>query len=88
MKSNKAESHVYENGQVLREGPNYVKEKKNSIKQLWIMRPNACALPLVSETIFRDGNGGKSKSLKVEVHWPFAAPSRPLKLKAFSKSQV
>ena len=50
---------------MLREESNYVKEK-NSIKQIWIIRPKACALPLVSDTIFRDGNAGKSKSLKVE----------------------
>ena len=31
---------------MLREGPNYVKEK--SIKQNWIMKPNARALLLVS----------------------------------------
>ena len=42
------------------------------------MRPNAYALPLVSETTFRDGNGGKSKSLKVGVRGLC-----PLKLKGF-----
>ena len=61
-------------------------------------------IPLVSETIFRDGNGGKSKSLKVGVRGPSAAAGgvqrqrprtavgvrglRPLKLTAFSKSKV
>ena len=33
------------------------KKKKNSMKQICIIRPNACALTLISETIFRDGNG-------------------------------
>ena len=40
-------------------------KKKTSIKQIWIMRPNEFVLPLVYETIFRDRNGGMSKSLKV-----------------------
>ena len=47
-------------------------ERKNIIKQICIIRLY-CALPLVSETIFRDGNGGKSKSLKVGVQGPSAA---------------
>ena len=83
---------------MLRERPNYVKEK-NSIKQTGIMRPNACALPLVCEFLFRDGTGGKSKSL--EMGWgrggggqgfsaaPGGSQGAPaLKLKAFSKSKV
>ena len=61
---------LYENG-CTTQGPNYAKEK--SIKQIWIIRLKAHALPVVSETIFRDGNGGKSKNLKVKVQGPSAA---------------
>ena len=38
------------------------------------MRPDACALPVVSEIIFRDGNAGKSKSRKVGVLGAFFGP--------------
>ena len=38
------------------------------------MRPDAYTLPLVPETIFRDGNAGKSNSPKVEVQGPSVAP--------------
>ena len=68
-----AEKYVYENGQVLGKGPKYVKEK-NSVKQIWIMRPNACALPLVPDNIFRDMNTAKPKSMKVGVRGPSADP--------------
>ena len=51
-----------------------MEKKKNSIKQLWIIRPNARTLPLVSETIFTDGNGEKSKCLKVGVQGSSAVP--------------
>ena len=66
-------------------------ERKNNIKQMWIIRPNACALPHVPETIFRDGNGGKSKSRKVEIQGPSELGDRgrsPLKLETFSKPKV
>ena len=38
------------------------------------MTPNACVFLLLSEAIFRDGNGGKSKSLIVGVQRPSVVP--------------
>ena len=76
MKSNNSRVICISKRPSVTEGPNYVKDK-NSIKQILIIRPNACALPLVSETIFRDGNGGKLKNLKVGVQGSSATPPPP-----------